>query len=160
MLDTLTKRCGGPRTGLVSVLVTVLSLDSKNHGTDGSNVIFVHTCSHNLGYSAKQHATNDYSHSQAAQSMSKTVLHWGSPKYYESRNPGPHFPMKLGTRGPRFHTTPGNSNSLVPWLDSQLFNVACWGQTRPHHGSNTVLSHCATQWRSYTKGLPGHWLPW
>ena len=31
------------------------------------------------------------SHSQAAQSMSKTVLHWGSPKYYENRDPGPQF---------------------------------------------------------------------
>ena len=26
----------------------------------------------------------------------------GSPKYYENRDPGPHFPMKMGTWGPRF----------------------------------------------------------
>ena len=28
--------------------VAELSLDSKNHGADESNVIFVHACSHNL----------------------------------------------------------------------------------------------------------------
>ena len=32
----------------VDVCVAELSLDSKNHGADGSNAILVHTCSHNL----------------------------------------------------------------------------------------------------------------
>ena len=26
----------------------------------------------------------------------------GSLKYYENRDPGPHFSMKMGTRGPQF----------------------------------------------------------
>ena len=30
----------------------------------------------------------------------------GSLKYYENRDPGPHFPMKMGTRGPQFRGSP------------------------------------------------------
>ena len=55
------------------------------------------------------------SHSQAVQSMSKTVLHWGSPKYYENRDPGPHFPMKMGTRGPQFGGSPFSHDTGRGW---------------------------------------------
>ena len=63
----------------------------------------------------------------------------GSPKYYENRDPGPHFSMKMGTWGPQFGGSPfshdtgltGSYESTAPDTDLYQFHSLCrsrlWG---------------------------------
>ena len=67
----------------------------------------------------------------------------GSPKYYENGDPGPHFPMKMGTRGPQFGGSPFShdtctANSFPPDRGQQ--SVAT---PRPNVGGGIEITGCS-----------------